>query len=419
MGMNIENERFLERRIFLEDKDLNQVIEVVAGVGERLNIRVVLKGGAVREAVWNLYHGTRFLPRDIDFFVDSKIHLFHRELIKKGMQTVERYTRRGTPVFKYKASFAPQLDIEIGYLITETRDYHKGRRWPEILTADAYYTDLRVNSLSLNIQPGKHAWSLEEINDPLGGIEDIARKELQLTVPHALSRSPHSIFRIVRIASQLQAQIAQGTLEQMRKDVLCIRRIPTALLWEEANKIIQLENDGKAISMLEEIGAIDVLFPGRTAPAQEIFEKWFTGEEFTVVMLKPDGVEKQLTKEIITGLNEQGLVLAVSLRKILSDQEILQIYPDIKNSWLIPRVIKHLTSGPCEILLFLGEGAIFKARRFIGTTALGGREPSGIRGKYAEDFIKNVAHAPEDIKELKTAVRIMLPSLPVRFNLEQ
>ena len=40
----------------------------------------IIKGGAVRDWIWNCYHGTDFRPRDIDFFVASNIHIVHQQL---------------------------------------------------------------------------------------------------------------------------------------------------------------------------------------------------------------------------------------------------------------------------------------------------------------------------------------------------
>lgn len=393
---------------------LNEMIQLVAEAGQMADANVVLKGGAVRDLVWNFYHGTAFVPNDLDFFVDRNLIKLHGELLKKGAQLVERRTRKGTPVFKYKLPLTdPDFEIEVGYLIDKAENYDKQRLWNGILKGDAECTDLMVNSLSVKIVPNHSRWSLSEVQDPLGAIVDIQQKEIRLAAPTALFRTPDSILRTIRIAYQLGARLPYETLAALYSARNQIARVPFHLLQCEARKIIDMPNYKDIVETLSSTGIIDALFPGRTINALDLFSYWFTNPQFTVIIMKPDGIQKGLSAEVINGLESKKLVLAARKTITLSSKQVVQLYPDIRNKWLIPKMIDYLTSGDCEALLFLGGEAIKKGREVVGSTALQTRQASGIRGKYADDFLRNVAHAPDSKEELKRTVTVVWPELPL------
>ena len=194
-----------------------------------------------------------------------------------------------------------------------------------------------------------------------------------------------------------------------------VPEVPFKLVFKEANQIVKLGMDNLSREVLHGTGITDALFPGRILEAGDLFTEWFKTEvpDFTIVMMKPDGFEKQIQMEIIKGLGELGLSLVARKIMRLQDTDVNLIYPNIRNEWLIPKIHEHLTSGPCEAMIFLGNNSVQIARQFSGATALGERPASGIRGKYSDDFIKNIAHSPDSQEELSRTAKVLFPSLPV------
>lgn len=395
----------------LSDSGMRQSLSFVAESTDRLGIKAFLKGGAVRDLVWNHIHGTNFKPKDLDIFVQGSIHILHGDLLKKGAVLIDRKTRKGSVVFKYQLPDFPDIDIEIGSMIAKLLFYES---LMGITYQDAYSSDLRVNSMSLPISLDRLKWSMKDIHDPLNGVRDIEERSLHVSNEKDVFQAGR-ILNTVRLSLQLGADLPDPTLIHMAHSSSLITKVPYHIIQSEAIKIIESPGYKEGVSVLHGIGLIDAMFPGRVMEAREIFKRWFSGaqSDFTVIMLKPDGMEKQIQVRMIKELREMGIDLAARRRFILTSSKVAEIYPDIRNEWLIPKIVSHLTSGPCEAFLFLGHNALIMARNYIGATALGERPPTGIRGKFADDSIRNIAHSPDCAIELERTVKALFPELPL------
>jgi len=413
-----ESEEENRRELVLTDPRLKQGLNFVTESVDRLGLKAILKGGAVRDMVWNYIHGTNFTPRDLDIFVFGNIHVLHGDLLQKGAVAVNRKLRKGSTVFKYKLPGLSEVELEIGSMITKPLSYHGRAGYPEMLFLDAFSSDLRVNSMSLPVSGGRTKWDISEVHDPLDGKRDVKEKSLRVSNEDDVFQAER-IFSSVRLSMQLDADLPDHTLAKLARSSNKIPRVPYHRIKPEAERIIRSQRYDEAAEILHGLGAIDALFPGRVMDARELFKRWFEEDspDFTVIMLKPDGVKKQLQVKMIKDMREIGLDLAARLRFVLTPAKVSEIYPDIRNEWLIPRIVSHLTSGQCEALLLLGQGALDKAREYIGQTALDDRQPMGIRAIFADDFIRNVAHSPDSAKELERTAKALFPELALPSKL--
>ena len=125
-------------------------------------------------------------------------------------------------------------------------------------------------------------------------------------------------------------------------------------------------------------------------------------DQKVLVILKPDCVERGLELEVLKILNSAGLhVLKQELRR-LEREEILKLYEEYSRSDTFHVLVSYMLSGPCLIILLSGSNAVRTVSSLKGRTGSG----KGIRGKYAENFIKNVIHSAET--ELKTSREILM-----------
>ncbi|MCL4390175.1 MAG: hypothetical protein M1484_03355 [Patescibacteria group bacterium] len=402
------------QELFNFDSDIQKTSDFVAIAAETSGTIAILKGGAVRDQLWNYYHGTDFRPKDLDFFVVSNIHLVHRQLQDKGFNLVERRKRKGTPVFKYKSPLSG-TDFELGTLIGRPKKYSQRDSLQDLLYIDAESTDLTIDALSLTLRPSKYSWDESEVNDPIGAMRDIKNGEIKTPHPATFFRAPDAMLKAVRLASQLDATLPIETLARLSEACSLVPKVPFKLIYKEAHRIVEFGGTDISQEVLHGTGIVDALFPGRTLDAADLFKQWFITDapDYTIVMLKPDGVEKQLQIEVIKGLQELGLTLAARKRLKLEVPDIDKIYTNVRNEWLIPKIQAHLTSGESEAMIFLGDGSIQIARKFIGATALGERQAGGLRGKYSNDFIKNIAHSPDSQEELNRTAKVLFPTLPI------
>lgn len=121
-----------------------------------------------------------------------------------------------------------------------------------------------------------------------------------------------------------------------------------------------------------------------------------------MVILKPDCIERGLESEVLRIIEDSGLQILRKEYRRLEEEEVLRLYEEFSQSDTFHLLISYMLSGPCLILLIFGSNAVRKVSDLKGRTGSG----KGIRGKYAESFIRNIIHSAET--ELKTCREILM-----------
>jgi len=117
--------------------------------------------------------------------------------------------------------------------------------------------------------------------------------------------------------------------------------------------------------------------------------------ERTLILLKPDTVERQLAGTILSRFEQKGLKI-VALRMLQFTPELAQQhYADHVGKPFYPGLETYITSGPVVAAILEGSDAIAIVRRMIGPTN-GAEAPGGtIRGDYALNSQRNLVHASD------------------------
>ena len=124
--------------------------------------------------------------------------------------------------------------------------------------------------------------------------------------------------------------------------------------------------------------------------------------ERTLVLLKPDALERNLIGEIISRFERKGLKI-VAMKMIKMDEELVNShYSKYVDKPFFPMLKKFMTSKPIVCMVLEGLDAIKVVRLMVGST--NGREasPGTIRGDFGMSISKNLIHAsdsPETAKE--------------------
>ncbi len=114
--------------------------------------------------------------------------------------------------------------------------------------------------------------------------------------------------------------------------------------------------------------------------------------EKTVVLIKPDGMEKKVIGEIISRFEKAGLKL-VGLKLVQLTQEILnQWYSHHADKPFFPELCKQMMSCPLVAMVLAGEGAIQKVFDICGPTDPAEAQPGTIRRDFGVDKPHNVVH---------------------------
>ncbi len=118
--------------------------------------------------------------------------------------------------------------------------------------------------------------------------------------------------------------------------------------------------------------------------------------ERSVVLVKPDGVQRALIGQIVDRFERKGLKL-VGLKMISLDDAILeQWYSHHKDKSFFPNLKSYMKSFPVVAMLWEGVEAVASIRKLTGITRARDAEPGTIRGDFAMSQQYNLVHASED-----------------------
>ena len=123
--------------------------------------------------------------------------------------------------------------------------------------------------------------------------------------------------------------------------------------------------------------------------------------EPTLVLIKPDGLQKSLTGNILTRLSETKLVIVGAKMKSVSRELAEEHYQHLKDKPFFEEIVRYLMgeyhTKRVMALVYSGEDSILKIRKVCGATNPEEAEPSSIRGSYGRITTKgvyeNVIHA--------------------------
>jgi nucleoside-diphosphate kinase len=122
-------------------------------------------------------------------------------------------------------------------------------------------------------------------------------------------------------------------------------------------------------------------------------------------MIKPDGVSRGLTGEVISRLERKGLELVKIRGLTISEQLARTHYAEHVDKPFFPELLEFITSGPVVAMEWSGEEAIAVCRRIMGATDPKEAAPGTIRGDYGLVVTENIVHGsdgPESaIRELE------------------
>lgn len=115
----------------------------------------------------------------------------------------------------------------------------------------------------------------------------------------------------------------------------------------------------------------------------------------TVVLVKPDGVQRGLIGEIIHRFERKGLRLTGLKMISLSDAILDEWYAHHKDKAFFPDLKSYMQSYPVVAMLWEGIDAAVTVRKMIGITKARDAEPGTIRGDFAMSQQYNLIHASE------------------------
>lgn len=126
--------------------------------------------------------------------------------------------------------------------------------------------------------------------------------------------------------------------------------------------------------------------------------------ERTYVMVKPDGVQRNLTGEIIARFEKKGFKLA-GLKLIQMSKELAEThYGEHKGKPFFEGLVDYITSGPVVAMVWEGKNVVASVRAINGATNPLNAAPGTIRGDFAVDVGRNVVHASDSVESAEREI---------------
>jgi nucleoside-diphosphate kinase len=118
-------------------------------------------------------------------------------------------------------------------------------------------------------------------------------------------------------------------------------------------------------------------------------------KERTLAIVKPDGVARKLTGEVIMRLETAELKIIAMKMITLTGEQAKGFYKVHEGKPFYESVTGFMSSGPCVVMVLEGEGAIAKYRKLMGATDFRKAEEGSIRRDFATDIEKNIVHGSD------------------------
>ena len=117
--------------------------------------------------------------------------------------------------------------------------------------------------------------------------------------------------------------------------------------------------------------------------------------ERTLVIVKPDGVQRGLIGPILSRLEARGLKI-VGLKLVQVSQDLAaRHYAEHEGKPFYPGLLKYITSAPVIVACVEGTSAVQMVRNSVGATNPLNAAPGTVRGDLALDIGRNLIHASD------------------------
>ena len=128
--------------------------------------------------------------------------------------------------------------------------------------------------------------------------------------------------------------------------------------------------------------------------------------ERTLVILKPDALQRRLIGKITSSFEEKGMTIVGIKMLQLEEQCAEKHYAAHKGKHFYKPLIRFITSAPIVVLVLEGKSAIAITREMVGPTNSSDANPSTIRGRWGLSNRFNLIHASDSPESADSEIRM-------------
>ena len=132
--------------------------------------------------------------------------------------------------------------------------------------------------------------------------------------------------------------------------------------------------------------------------------------EKTLVIIKPDAVDRRLVGEIMSRFESKGLQIIGMKLSVISPETAAEHYSDHQGKHFYSSLVEFMTSAPVVLLVVAGDHAISVARKLMGKTAGYEAEPGTIRGDFGLSGQFNLVHGSDSPQSAEKEINLFFSS---------
>jgi nucleoside-diphosphate kinase len=132
--------------------------------------------------------------------------------------------------------------------------------------------------------------------------------------------------------------------------------------------------------------------------------------EQTLILVKPDGVQRGLIGQIIGRFEQRGLQLVAMKFIQMSPQLAAEHYGVHQGKPFYEGLVSYITSGPIVAMVWQGKNAVAAARATMGATNPVNAAPGTIRGDLAMEIGRNLVHGSDSPENAEKEVSLFFRS---------
>ena len=128
--------------------------------------------------------------------------------------------------------------------------------------------------------------------------------------------------------------------------------------------------------------------------------------EETLVIIKPDAVQRQAVGGIISRFENKGLKIRAMRMETLKKGLLEKHYEQHRGKPFFGTLVDFMSSGPSILIILEGIDCTAVVRKMVGATNSRNAEPGTIRGDFGNSLQNNLVHASESIEAAQKEIKL-------------
>jgi len=128
--------------------------------------------------------------------------------------------------------------------------------------------------------------------------------------------------------------------------------------------------------------------------------------ESSLVLIKPDAIQRGLTGTIISRLEKPGLKLVALKMLHLNKALAKRLYAIHTGKPFFKELVNYISSAPIIAAVFEGEGAVEVIRKLMGATDPAKAEAGTVRGDFGLDIERNTIHGSDSVETAEEEIKL-------------